>query len=51
MPLDPVSLESTVQFVKGSHSWNKWFFPRKFATFKNYLVNAESERWVFFMML
>jgi hypothetical protein len=44
MPLDPVSLETTIEFVKGSHLWNKWFYPRKFSTFKNYQVIGEEER-------
>ncbi len=44
MPLDPVSLETTIRFVKGSNNWGKWFYPRKFATFKNYSVTGESER-------
>merc|ERR1719264_1784736 len=41
MPVDPVSLESSVKFVRGSHRWGKWFHPRKFATAKNYQVESE----------
>ena len=44
MPIDPVSLETTIQFVKGSHLWGKWFYPRKFATSKNYKIVGEEER-------
>ena len=43
MPVDPVSLDSSVKFVKGSHRWGKWFHPRKFASEQNYPV--ESEEW------
>ena len=43
MPVDPVSLESSVKFVAGSHRWGKWFHPRKFATEKNYPVEREEE--------
>ena len=40
MPVDPVPVESTVKFVKGSHAWNQWFFPRKFKTAKNYELTS-----------
>ena len=36
MPLDPLSRESCVQFIRGSHNWGRWFIPRKFATETNY---------------
>ena len=36
MPIDPIGLESTIQFVEGSHLWPEWFRPRKFATTLNY---------------
>lgn len=38
LPLDPVPLESSLRFVKGSHAWGRWFVPRKFATSKNYAI-------------
>ena len=41
MPVDPVSLESSVKFVRGSHRWGKWFHPRKFASETNYPVESE----------
>jgi len=41
MPVDPVSLDSAVKFVRGSHRWGRWFHPRKFATAKNYQVESE----------
>lgn len=41
MPVDPVSLESSVKFVRGSHKWGKWFHPRKFASKTNYPVESE----------
>ena len=40
MPVDPVSLESSVKFVRGSHRWGKWFHPRKFASENNYPVES-----------
>ena len=36
MPVDPVPKESCALFVKGSHLWGRWFYPRKFATSLNY---------------
>ena len=36
MPIDPVSLDTAIEFVRGSHRWGKWFYPRKFATELNY---------------
>lgn len=45
MPVDEVPLETTIQFVKGSHKWGKWFHPRKFATENNYnVVNSNQSR-------
>jgi len=41
MPVDPVSIESSVKFVKGSHRWGKWFNPRKFASETNYPIDDE----------
>ncbi|XP_064454695.1 uncharacterized protein LOC135365979 [Ornithodoros turicata] len=38
MPVDPVGEETSIQFVAGSHRWGKWFYPRKFATLKNYAL-------------
>jgi ectoine hydroxylase-related dioxygenase (phytanoyl-CoA dioxygenase family) len=35
MPLDPVTKENTLFFVKGSHRWG-WYYPRKFATESKY---------------
>merc|ERR1719167_1795910 len=45
IPVDPVPLQSTLRFVKGSHKWG-WFHPRKFATERNYPVEraAVAER-------
>merc|ERR1719341_2520827 len=42
MPVDPVSEESSVKFVKGSHKWGKWFHPRKFASESNYPVENDN---------
>ena len=41
MPIDPVSEESSVKFVKGSHRWGKWFHPKKFATETNYPLERD----------
>ena len=41
MPVDPVSLDCSVKFVRGSHRWGKWFHPRKFASEMNYPVERE----------
>ncbi|XP_013378900.1 uncharacterized protein LOC106150566 [Lingula anatina] len=43
LPIDPVPMETTLQFVKGSHRWGRWFIPKKFATANNYdIVRAET---------
>ncbi|CAH1788854.1 unnamed protein product [Owenia fusiformis] len=47
MPLDPVPLETSIQFVKGSHKWGKWFYPRKFESFESYTANKEISGQVF----
>lgn len=31
IPLDPVSRETTIEFVAGSHAWGRWFVPTKFS--------------------
>lgn len=36
IPLDPVPVETSLRFVRGSHAWDKWFMPRKFASEGNY---------------
>ena len=38
LPLDPVPLQTSLQFVRGSHAWGRWFVPRKFATSNNYAL-------------
>jgi ectoine hydroxylase-related dioxygenase (phytanoyl-CoA dioxygenase family) len=43
MPLDPVPVESSLQFVKGSHAQGPLYIPRKFATQKNYQLKDESD--------
>ncbi|XP_054713659.1 uncharacterized protein LOC129223119 [Uloborus diversus] len=40
MPVDPVSRETCVQFVAGSHKW-AWYFPRKFATTLPYEIEEK----------
>eukprot|EP00058_Branchiostoma_floridae_P027272 XP_002612763.1 hypothetical protein BRAFLDRAFT_97256 [Branchiostoma floridae] len=39
MPVDPVPMETCVQFVRGSQGWG-WFCPRKFATTLNYSLTG-----------
>ncbi|KAK7067221.1 hypothetical protein SK128_018000 [Halocaridina rubra] len=41
MPVDPIPIETCVQFVAGSHLWPKWFHPRKFASERNYPLKQE----------
>lgn len=36
IPVTPVSKESCLRYVGGSHKWGKWFIPRKFESLKNY---------------
>ena len=36
LPVTPVSKESCLKFVGGSHKWGKWFVPKKFASLKKY---------------
>lgn len=40
MPIDSVSQNTSVQFIKGSHKWGKWYYPRKFATSSNYKMET-----------
>ncbi|XP_033609002.1 probable phytanoyl-CoA dioxygenase isoform X2 [Cryptotermes secundus] len=42
MPVDPVSLDSTLRLVCGSHRWGRWFKPRKFATESDYISDVFS---------
>ena len=36
IPVTPVSKESCLTYVGGSHKWGRWFVPRKFESLKNY---------------
>ena len=36
LPVTPVSEESCLKYIGGSHRWGKWFVPTKFATLTNY---------------
>jgi len=42
LPLDPVPLESSLRFVRGSHNWGRWYMPRKFRTSANYALRDSS---------
>jgi len=41
IPIDPVPTESSIRFVKGSHRWGKWYYPRNFKTWDDYEVNQD----------
>lgn len=41
--MDPVPKNTSLQFVEGSHLWDQWFFPRKFATEKNYCLEETGD--------
>lgn len=43
MPVDPVPRDTCVQFIAGSHLWPQWFYPRKFATEKNYPLKDQQD--------
>lgn len=43
MPVDPVPLETTLSFVKGSHRWGRWFVPREFDSAMNYTKLIEHD--------
>ncbi len=43
LPIDPVTRETTLEFVAGSHRWGKWFRPQKFATGE--LREGDDESW------
>ena len=40
MPVTPIKANS-VQFVKGSHKWGKWFLPTYFETSENYIAEED----------
>jgi hypothetical protein len=40
MPVTPVEAK-TMQFIKGSHKWGKWFAPRYFQTAENYNIEKD----------
>ena len=42
LPVTPVSKDSCLKYVGGSHNWGKWFIPRKFASSKNYNLIDDS---------
>jgi ectoine hydroxylase-related dioxygenase (phytanoyl-CoA dioxygenase family) len=44
MPVDRIGVESTIQFVSGSHLWPQRFIPRKFATTLNYQLVGSLEK-------
>ncbi|MEM7253395.1 MAG: phytanoyl-CoA dioxygenase family protein [Pseudomonadota bacterium] len=36
IPLDPVPQDVCVEFIAGSHRWNKWYTPKRFADSENH---------------
>ncbi|XP_035669173.1 uncharacterized protein LOC118411197 [Branchiostoma floridae] len=40
VPVEPVPMETCVQFVRGPQGWG-WFYPRKFATTLNYSLTGD----------
>eukprot|EP00873_Tetraselmis_striata_P001405 jgi/Tetstr1/421669/TSEL_012608.t1 len=42
MPVDAIPQEASLQFVRGSHAWGKWYIPRKFASGNQYECNSGS---------
>ncbi len=42
MPSTPVSKETALKFVKGSHLWGKWFIPTNFESLQNYAKGGQS---------
>ena len=40
IPLDPVSAETCVHYVQGSHRWGKMFMPRKFLDASDYAMEG-----------
>jgi ectoine hydroxylase-related dioxygenase (phytanoyl-CoA dioxygenase family) len=42
MPLDQVPRETCIEYVAGSHRWERWFMPRKFVDHANYDYEADS---------
>ena len=43
MPLDPVARATCVQFVKGSHTWGRWFVPRNFNDGRDYPCKGQRD--------
>jgi len=43
MPLDPVECATCVRFVKGSHTWGRWFVPRNFNDARNYPFKGQRD--------
>ena len=40
LPVDPVAKEVSLQFIKGSYAWNKWYHPKNFSSRQNYDVKV-----------
>ncbi|KAL0480352.1 hypothetical protein AKO1_007157 [Acrasis kona] len=45
IPLDYVPKDTGVQYVKGSHKWNKLFIPKNFSTYEDYQSYKSSEQY------
>ena len=47
MPTTAISQKSSLKFVKGSHLWKQWFYPKKFETHGNYSVDENATEMLF----
>lgn len=43
LPVTPVTKESCMKFVSGSHKWGKWFIPINFGSLENYSRVSEMD--------
>jgi ectoine hydroxylase-related dioxygenase (phytanoyl-CoA dioxygenase family) len=43
IPLDPVSRETSVEYVIGSHRWGKWYTPKRFNDSANHETSEQLE--------
>lgn len=41
-PVDPVPMDTCVQYVAGSHKWG-WYYPKKFETTMDYKITKEDK--------
>ena len=44
IPVTPVSKESCLRYIGGSHRWGKWFIPKKFESLNNYKYRDPNDK-------